>query len=214
MNPRLFYVKHIIEKGNMKKTLLITMMCCLVTMSVRAQWSFGVKAGLNFSSMSNPLNKMFDTNNRLGPMVGTMTNLQLSSCFDLQGELYYARRGFKTDIYVDFDDNPHNWNFSYHYINLPILLKYHPFGKMLFLEAGPQLGYLLDDSNKIENYDEAVKNEFDSNKIDFGLVGGIGADLSRHFSVDMRYYLGLTNNMEKPEKGKNRSLEVSVGYWF
>ena len=85
---------------------------------------------------------------------------------------------------------------------------------MLFLEAGPQLGYLLDDSNKIENYDEAVKNEFDSNKIDFGLVGGIGADLSRHFSVDMRYYLGLTNNMEKPEKGKNRSLEVSVGYWF
>ena len=200
----------------MKKTLLITMMCCIGSLCAQAQWSFGVKAGATYSTMGDPLSKTVDieANHRLGPVAGLMAALKLNDDFSLQGEIDYARRGFKTDLYVDMANSKRDWNFSFHYIDLPILLQYRLFGKPLYLELGPKLGYLIDSSSNIEDYDEDVSFNYDTNKMDFGLVGGIGVDISDHISGDIRYYHGLTNATKSPGKGKHHGFEISIGYWF
>ncbi len=201
----------------MKKSVLFVVMCLAISTKGLAQWNFGVKAGVNYSTQHSPVSSVFDGSHRWGPQVGVMTSYTLSSSFELQGELLYARRGFKTDVYVDMDDSKaHDWNFSFHYLNLPVLAKYHPFDKIAYIEAGPQLGYLIDSGNKVKGVDlgdeAALKPKY--NKIDFGFVGGIGADLGDHFNVDVRYYYGLTHTQKDYDKGENRSWELSVGYWF
>ncbi len=87
-------------------------------------------------------------------------------------------------------------------------------GKVAYDEAGPQVSLLVDSNNDIADYDEDVKFDTNTNKVDFGLVGGIGADLTSHISADLRYYHGLIKSWKEFDGTKNRSIELSVGYWF
>lgn len=199
----------------MKKTLIALALCAISTSSM-AQWSFGVKAGVNSSTVSKPLEEVIDAHHRWGVLIGGMASYQLNRDFDLQGELFYAKRGFKTDIYVDLSEEakPKDWYFDLHYIDMPIMLKYHPLGSIVYAEMGPQVGYLIDSKNEIKDYDEETNIDDNTNKLDFGFVGGVGVDVTQHLSVGARYYLGLTKSWKGFDGGKNRSFEFSVGYWF
>ena len=205
-----------------KKFLIISALFCGMSLHSMTQWSFGLKAGIGYNKVSNPLSNSFDfdANHQWGLMAGAMAAYQLNQQFDIQGELYYAHRGFTTDIYVDMNtDKAHDWNFNLHYLCLPILVKYHPFGSIVYVEAGPQVSLLVDSNNDVADYEEDVKFDTNTNKVDFGLVGGIGADLTSHVTADLRYYHGLTKtwkgfNWKGFDGGKNRSIELSVGYWF
>lgn len=72
----------------------------------------------------------WDNKQKVGLLAGGVVTYELSEQFNLQGELFYANRGFKTDIYVDVSDaRPHDWKFSLSYLNLPLLLKWYPVGQ-------------------------------------------------------------------------------------
>ena len=180
-----------------------------------AQWSFGVKAGVACSTVDI---KHWDNKQKVGLLAGGVVSYELSEQFDLQGELFYANRGYKTDIYLEVSDkNPHDWKFSLSYLNLPLLLKWYPIGQGVYVEAGPQVGYLRDNSNDIEGWpkDESLdQNPWgDYKRWDFGLVGGIGYSFNMGLFVDVRYDLGLTNVL-KECTSKQRAWEFSVGYMF
>lgn len=202
------------EKLNFKQIILG--LCCSMaaTVPTYAQWSFGIKAGINSSTVSI---KNWDNKQKIGFLAGGVVTYQLSEHFDLQGELLYANRGYKTDIYLEISDkNPHDWKFSLSYLNLPVLLKWYPIRHGVYVEAGPQLGYMLDNSNSIKDWpkDEPRETSNDSYKRwDFGIVGGIGYSFNMGLFVDLRYDLGLTNVL-KEGKSKQRAWEFSVGYMF
>lgn len=199
------------------RKILFALALCAISTSGMAQWRFGVKVGVDNNGISNPLKDAFDTHHRWGVLGGAMAQWQMSRDLCLQGELLYAQRGFKTEVYVGMDEDSQakDWNFSFHYIDLPVTVRYRPFDSIVYLEAGPQVGYLVDSGDKIKDYDyDGQTLESHTNKVDFGLVGGIGADVTEHFSVGARYYHGLTKSWKNFDGGKNRSLELSVGYWF
>lgn len=203
------------EKLNFKQIILGLCFSMAATVPTYAQWSFGIKAGINSSTVSI---KNWDNKQKIGFLAGGVVTYQLSEHFDLQGELLYANRGYKTDIYLEISDkNPHDWKFSLSYLNLPVLLKWYPIGQGVYVEAGPQLGYMLDNSNSIKDWpkDEPRETSADGsyNRLDFGLVGGIGYSFNMGLFVNLRYDLGLTNVL-KECTSKQRAWEFSVGYMF
>lgn len=203
------------KKENLKRIILGLCFCMAAVVPSYAQWSFGVKAGVASSTVDI---KHWGNKQKVGLLAGGVVSYELSEHFDLQGELFYANRGYKTNIYLEVsDENPHDWKFSLSYLNLPLLLKWYPIGQGVYVEAGPQVGYLLDNSNDIEGWpkDETLdQNPWgDYKRWDFGLVGGIGYSFNMGLFVDVRYDLGLTNVL-KEAKSKQRAWEFTVGYMF
>lgn len=69
---------------------------------------------------------------------------------------------------------------------IPIMIKYYPSEK-LFLQAGPQFDYILDEDAE------------DVNKLGYGLGFGLGFDISKNFFLSARYALGLNNRIDFEE---------------
>jgi opacity protein-like surface antigen len=109
------------------------------------------------------------------------------------------------------------------YLNIPLMLKYGVTDK-LFLEFGPQLGFLLSAKSKIEEtYDgetyseeQDIKDSFKS--IDFGLNFGVSFDVAENIMIGVRYNLGLSNIIDEEDSGddklQNAVFSLSVGYRF
>ena len=84
--------------------------------------------------------------------------------------------------------------------------------------AYAQFGYLMDHSNDIEDWPkDEPREELDwkdeYRRLDFSLVGGIGAIFNNGIFVDVRYDYGLTKVLKNGE-ANNRGLELSIGYMF
>lgn len=81
------------------------------------------------------------------------------------------------------------------------------------LEAGPQLGFLISAKSvaQIEGNSQKVKEDVKSifNTVDFGINFGGAYDLDEHFSVGIRYNLGLSN-IGKNEEGDSSKVNNSV----
>ena len=205
------------KRNTMRRMIVLMFFCTMVSTVAFAQWRLGMKAGVGSTTTS--ITNWDDNSNKLGLLAGGVAVRELSPHFDLQGELFYANRGFKTNIYIDADNShPHDWTFTYHYLNLPVLLKWYPAGRGIYLLAGPQAGCLLDSSNDIEGWpkDEPQaeldwRNEY--HRWDVAVVGGIGAAFNGGFFLDIRYDLGLTK-VNRIVGGKHRALELNVGYLF
>ena len=200
----------------MKRLFFIT--CCLLTfVSIKAQWGFGIKGGI--ASTTQRLDDHWNSKSKFGLLAGGLITYGLGENIDLQGELYYANRGHKTDIWLGLDaSQSSDWYFTYHYLCLPVMLKYFPVKKGFYVAAGPHLGYLLDYKNDIKNWPsneprERIDWESECNRIDFGLSASLGAILNNGIFIDARYNLGLTDAI-KDRKSKNRGFELSVGYLF
>ena len=185
--------------------------------TVSAQIGFGVKSGAVFANQK--MGKHWDAKSKWGMITGVIATYPLNEKLDLQGELYYANRGFTQSIYTSFDQTKSsNWAFTYHYMNIPLLVKFFPMGKCIYLAAGPQFGYLMDHSNDIEDWPkDEPREELDwkdeYRRLDFSLVGGIGAIFNNGIFVDVRYDYGLTKVLKNGE-ANNRGLELSIGYMF
>jgi hypothetical protein len=76
------------------------------------------------------------------------------------------------------------------YLQIPVMFQFHP-DKQLYLEFGPQLGFLLAANIK----DDDNKSEVDDlyNKVDAGLALGLGVQISRMFGLYARYNFGLVD---------------------
>ena len=215
----------------MKKLKVIFVLCLLTAgvISSNAQVSFGVKGGLNTSTLSgySDLIKSAEgmegmegieigdvkTMSKLGFHVGVMAqlNLPVTNLF-LQPELLYSSLGVKTEYEGESE------NSSLNYIQLPVYVGYKinaGLGLDVILGAGPYLGYGL-------SGDEDAFDIF--NRFDFGLSAMAGIQYNK-LQITAAYDLGLTDNMGingwKTAKDlyglsgiSNRNIKVSLGYFF
>jgi hypothetical protein len=165
----------------------------------QAQFSVGIKGGLNFAK--------FDASdfggsikNKTGFHGGAFALIKLSK-IGIQPELIFSQQGSK--FRFSTDDLEGNFN----YINIPVMLKLYTIAG-INLQVGPQFGFL----SKAEIDGENVKDSFKGSDLSLGI--GAGWDLPFGLSIDARYNLGLSKIEDDPsfDAVKNQVIQVSLGY--
>ncbi len=201
------------------KKLILSAMAVFAFGYVNAQEvSFGAKAGLNIANLSGDIE---DTESLMGLHVGVFAEIQFAERFSFQPELLYSMQGAKMEESEAGMSMEAKTKLSY--INVPLMVKFYA-AESFFIEAGPQVGFLMSAKSEWETSgggvslsgDEDIKDELKS--IDFGLNFGIGYNFTENLSVGARYNLGLSNIADVEDgddyKINNSVIQVSVGYRF
>jgi hypothetical protein len=181
------------------KKVTILIFALLISSSVFSQGlDLGIKAGLNFSSLTDAQG----LSNKTGFVAGVFAGVKFSDKIGLQADLLYSQQG------AEFDAG----SFDLTYVNIPVVLKYYLF-KGLNLQGGAQFGFNVADdiSTVIGDVETQVKAE----SFDLSGVVGLGFDLPIGIRVDGRYNFGLTEVVKSDiNTPKNTVITLSVGYSF
>jgi hypothetical protein len=159
------------------------------------QFQFGVKAGANFATFTG--DNVQDAKTLVGFNGGVYAKISVTHSISVQPELVYSGQGTKTD------DGGLTANLRNDYFNIPVLLKYQNFTG-LFIETGPQLGFLMSAKLKVsgDSFDE--KSAY--NSADFSWVFGVGYKIpTTQLAIDLRYNLGISNIANNNQGGSSSS---------
>jgi hypothetical protein len=184
----------------MKKLLLGLAVCAFSFSNAQKKVTFGAKAGSNLATFTGD----FEENDmKVGFHVGGLAEISINDKFSVQPELLFSTQGtqFSSDDKINLS-----------YINLPVIAKYYATDG-LSIEAGPQVGFLVNAEQEVEG----ESSDFDNtNDIDFGLNFGLGYKLDSGINFSARYNLGLSNIIDTDSnfEAKNSVFQFSVGYFF
>lgn len=179
---------------------------------------FGLKAGLSLANITGV--RELETKSIVGLNAGLMADFSLGEHLAFHPELLYSRKGAKGSVSDDSGASFSEEN-RLSYLDLPLLLRAKANG--FFLEAGPQLGYLLAEKN---DYVEVVpglgtfatsdNSTADTHRLEVGYVLGLGYALPQGLEVGVRYNGGLTDlqNPAADPKLRNSVFQFQVGYLF
>jgi len=182
----------------MKKLILFTALI-ITSFTANAQLlRFGLKAGPNFADLEG--DGLYNTKTKTGFHFGALLEIKAGDNLRIQPEVLYSTQGTEIKSGSLNDDK-----INYDYVTVPVVFKYYILSDLLSLEAGPQFAFLVNDSNKLSFEDP--------NSFDFGVVGGLGVDVTKHIFVQGRYVVGLTE-VSKDAEVTNRVIQFSVGYKF
>lgn len=197
------------------KTAAALAMCLMIAAASYAQdIKFGVKAGADFSNWGGDDVEDLDLNMNYGYHVGGFAEIPLTRVLYLESGLYLSRKGFRAEEEI-FDVKVDVTNTS-SYIDLPVLAKF-AVSRNYRLMLGPQFSYLLDNklTLKAEGEKESDSSVEGFNRIDLGLVAGMGYQFDSGLLLSANYDFGVTKlDDETNLKAFNRVIKASVGYRF
>jgi hypothetical protein len=190
------------------KLPLLLLSAVLMAQASMAQFHLGVKAGVNIAKVQG---KTFRDEFRYGYHLGGFGEIGLGQRFALQPEVLFNQYQTRVDssfknIYSNALDFSNYQDVKLNYLSIPILLNYKV-GSLLTLQAGPQVGILVDQSkNLLQNGGEAFKSG------DFAMLGGAVINLGK-LRLSGRYFVGLNNISEisNKDKWKNEGFQLSMG---
>jgi hypothetical protein len=203
----------------MKKISLVVMVL-LVANNAFSQAKFGIKAGVNFSSLSDVEYTNADGTYRFiqfekdgmatGYHAGIFTNVHLWNIISFQPELLFSMQGGKMLEYEGLNCGSGwvagpNLNYQFGYIQIPILFEIKPFAGIGIL-AGVQYSFNVSQkcTSTYDGYKEIFTgSEFYNNifgegfkKRDTGLIFGLQYAFMEKITIGARYNLGLLNNWD------------------
>jgi hypothetical protein len=169
---------------------------------------FGVKGGLNVATLNYSDNT--DADWRTGFHLGGLAHIHLTPSFSLQPEVYYSSQGAK--IPNPFGSGTMNLNLGY--VNVPFLLQYN-FANGFRLQGGPQIGFLVGVSDKVNDTELGRFSTDNFKSVDLAVPLGISYLGYSGFGVDARYNIGVTNiRQSTPPTARNNVFQVGVFYLF
>lgn len=201
--------------GHFYKIALMLLCLMAIPASMRAQWSAGGKAGINWATVRFPKNILDDKADYImGGQVGLVLTYQFNRYFDMQAELLYASHGYKDKELYLTDSNGDLLQKEYacriHYIEIPLLVKFFPIAGFN-IQIGPQLGIGCALTNSWKEMDGLQQQA----KAELGAVFGLGYEFNFGAFVDARYTLGLTRSIRDVESAyEGRNIGISIGYRF
>ena len=225
------------------KKLILSALVCLFALPMMAQlgeerqnWAVGVNMGMNMTKVDfSPRIKQKSHNGMaFGLTARYMCEKYFNMMCGIQAEINYTQRGWKEDIE---DGTENTYSRTMNYVEIP-LLAHLAFGKdaldkgvKFFVNMGPQVAFFLNEKEKmsenwnptgrpngvIQQYGKMVENKFD-----YGLLGGLGLELSTkagHFLLEGRYYYGLADfwgSLKKDDFGRSGHsyMGVKLTYLF
>lgn len=201
--------------------------------------TFGVKAGLNGSTLTRGDGYEYDNNEKMkvGFHVGVFANIPVSEKFSIQPELLFSQLGSKSDYnYRTSSGNyrrtqHYDYSTTLNYLSLPVMVQYNILPQ-LYVEAGPEFGYLLGGRTKgdlttiettgnsitVNHTDHISQNISTSlfNRFNLGLGIGAGYYFTKSFGVTARFTAGLTEvyKYNEGDKVRNNAIQIGVAYKF
>src|SRR5687768_8098452 len=162
----------------MKRIILV----CIVVLSyglVNGQVSFGIKAGLNNSTLGGDDASISGKKSNTGFNFGVMAGIPLSTNFVFQPEIMYsANQGMEFRPSTSSETN-----YNLNYVNIPLMMKYKSMG--FYGEAGPYFGFLTSGNIKSKTSSTTtetdIKDSFDGT--DMGVALGTGYIMKTGFGV-------------------------------
>ena len=199
----------------MKKVtgLVLIILMAFIAVPAKSQLKFGVKGGLNISSVhlnSDILKADNVTGFQIGPMIETTipligVGLDAAILYSQKGMDVKSETGTSTNVKTDYMDVPVNlkWKFG-----LPIIKGY--------LAAGPYIGFRVG-GDKFWEIPGSVVGQVKAKNFSAGLNFGAGVELISHLQVGINYGLGLTDNYSAEKydlNAKNRGWSVTAAILF
>jgi hypothetical protein len=186
------------------KKLILAFLASLVTCITMAQVNFGVKGGVNISTIrltsGDAADRVLDFH------AGGLAQVKLSDIVSLQPEIVYSRQGMKSRLFtrnISYED-------QLHYVNIPVMAKYTA-ESGFHLHSGPQFGFLLSAKTTQPDVD-GDKSHFYKG-FDFAWVLGAGHLTRAGIGIDGRFNFSLTN-MAKPEGATHRQSVWQIGLYY
>lgn len=186
----------------MKKLAFLALFGGLVTQASAQELSLGVKGGLNVAKVTNTI--FNDVNTRASVYLGGFARVTFNESWSVQPELFYSGQGFKYNVPILGE-----YKVRLNYINLPVMVQYHLIPEF-YLEAGPQLGFMVASKNKHGNTTVDIQNQ--TKGVDFGLGFGLGYDFDFGLGIGARYNFGLADVYQSDESQKNSVAQFGVYY--
>lgn len=186
----------------MKKLLLSAALLVAICISAKAQFSLGVKGGVNFSKINTD---NLSSSTRTGYQAGIFT--RFGSDLYLQPELYVSGTG------GDFhsSDNTVSGNAHFTNLNVPVLIG-HSFGQKNLnfrVMAGPIYTAVLS-KNFSQSLEDAYQDFGHYKNSTLGFQAGAGVDIGA-ITADLRYEGGLTKI--NSDFGQRQNLwALSIGF--
>lgn len=174
--------------------------CCLVTFA-QAQFTPGIKGGLNVTDVSN-----FNGDNRISGHVGLFLHHTINSRWCIQPEVLYSGMGQK------YNTSAGERTLALSYIQVPVMVQYYP-ARQLYFEAGPQVSFLTSAKTKGDEGDNKVEVDNNYHKADVGVNLGVGIAATKQLGFYGRYMAGLTdisknNNVTNMNRGGQLGMYV------
>ena len=211
----------------MKKVLSIVFLVAamLFASNANAQIKFGLKGGLNVTSMSFS-EEVFDASNKTGFFVGPMLKVTVPIVgLSFDAAALYDQK--EADVkYAGTEGELGKVNVKQQSINIPVNVRYG-FGLSslanIFLFAGPQWGINVGDKNFKWN----ETSSYSLKKSNFSVNVGAGVTLLKHLQVSANYNIACGKSADASlskaldaaanagkDKSHNNSWQIALGYWF
>jgi hypothetical protein len=188
----------------MKKYLLTLLILSVISISAKAQFSIGIKGGVNFSKINTD---DFNESTKTGYQVGLFA--RLGGATYLQPELYLGSSGG----YINTSNGTADVKFTT--LNVPLLLA-HRFGTAstnLHLMAGPVYSYIMNQNKNFSQNFSAAYNDFGNyNNSTLGYQVGAGVDFLG-LTGDLRYEGGLSK-LNSAYGQRANIWSISIGFKF
>lgn len=159
---------------------------------------YGVKAGLNLSSMSN-----WDVKTKTSFHGGAFFEWRVLDFLGVSPEVVYSRQGTRQKV------DGVKYRYRLNYLNIPVLAKIYVW-RELSLDAGLQFGFNLNSREVVKTSNVTTRYKKSVNTFDLSFPIGLSCS-SGDFVVSARYNVGLTN---VTGKAKNNVFQLSVGYYL
>lgn len=193
--------------------LVLLVLLAFLAVPVQAQFKFGIKGGVNISSVhlnSDVLKADNVTGFQIGPMIETTVpllgiGLDAAILYSQKGMDIKSGTGTSTNVKTDYLDIPVNlkWKFG-----LPIIKAY--------LTAGPYVGFRVG-GDKFWDVPGSVVGQVKAKSFNAGLNFGAGVELISHLQVGFNYGLGLSENYSAEKfdlNAKNRGWSITAAILF
>ena len=194
----------------MKKYLLSAALLIAVCISAKAQFSLGIKGGVNFS-------KIDADNVKESSVTGYQAGLfaRFGNTFYIQPEAYLNSTGGKFDFSSTNTTSSESGKVTFTNLTVPVLLG-HSFGSKdlnFRLMVGPEYTYALSKSQSFDdNVNDALQDFGRYKNSTIGFQAGGGVDIGP-ITADIRYQGGLTKI--NSNFGQTQNLwALSVGFKF
>lgn len=169
-------------------------------------FSWGPKAGLNVTTMSNS-----DWDAKVSFTAGMFAQVRTANWFALSLEALYSRQG-GTDKHTVAGVEIRN-RLKTEYINVPLLANFYV-TERLALKTGVQVGFCLSAREVVKTGDVTTKHGVAGSfhTADVAIPVGISYDLGR-FVLDARYNFGVSHAM-KSGPTRNNVFQFTAGFRF
>ena len=207
----------------MKKGLLLVLMC-VVFVSGSAQNAIGIKAGVNFASMSLDLEDEFGegVSTAINPllMASIISKIELSYAVDLILELGLVQRGYK--VVADEDGFEAELITTFNQLHFSPGLGFN-LSDQFSLGIGPYIGYATKFKDTLKFSEEGIeeseiyKEDFeDDNKFDYGANFNLNYLIDDALLITTGYSLGIMDYYEEESSYsvRNTGIMISIGYLF